>query len=84
MSYEEYAIYWIGRDKYKKLLKKYNLRAKDWTYGRVKYFCKEVDKLIEAEQKKYYKNQEKVVQKNQKLFNIIKWLKTFIHQWLNR
>lgn len=84
MSYEEYAIYWIGRDKYKELLKKYNLCTKKWTYGRCKYFYKEVDKLIKAEQKKYYKNQEKVVQKNQKLFNIIKQLKALIHQWLNR
>ena len=45
------VIDFIGKDKYKELVKKHNLCTKKWTYGRTKAFYKEVAKIIDETRK---------------------------------
>lgn len=48
MSYNNYAISILGKEKWNELVRKYNLCTKKWTLGRTKEFYKEVDKEIKA------------------------------------
>lgn len=49
------TIDFIGKEQYVELLKKYNLCTKKWTYGRAKYFYKELNKIIKAKMKELRK-----------------------------
>lgn len=49
----EEVIKVIGKEKYMELLKKYNLCTKKWTYGRTKYFYKEIKRLYKKRLPEY-------------------------------
>ena len=49
----EEVIKVIGKEKYIELLKKYNLCTKKWTYGRTKYFYKEIKRLYKKRLPEY-------------------------------
>ena len=46
ISYNDYAIEILGKDKWNELVKEFNLCTKKWTRGRTKAFYKRVDNLI--------------------------------------
>lgn len=46
ISYNDYAIEILGKDKWNELVKGFNLCTKKWTRGRTKVFYKRVDNLI--------------------------------------
>lgn len=52
ISYNNYAINILGKDKWNELVKEFNLCTKKWTYGRTKAFYKRVDNLIKKTIKK--------------------------------
>lgn len=56
ISYNNYAINILGKDKWNELVKEFNLCTKKWTYGRTKAFYKRVDNLIKKTIKKETEN----------------------------
>lgn len=46
MSYNDYAINILGKERWNELVKQYNLNTKKWTIGRTKDFYKKVEKEI--------------------------------------
>ena len=56
ISYNDYAIEILGKNKWNELVKEFNLCTKKWTCGRTKGFYKRVDNLIKKKLKEERKN----------------------------
>lgn len=65
MSYNDYAIEILGKERWNELVKQYNLNTKKWTYGRTKNFYKQVQEEI----KQTINPKEKKINIIKKLFN---------------
>lgn len=67
VSYNDYAISIIGKERWNQLVKEYKLCTKKWTIGRTKDFYKQVDKEIREKLKS-----EKEIKKHNRFVSILK------------
>jgi len=74
ISFNDYAISILGKQRWNELVKKYKLCTKKWTLGRTKDFYKQVDFEIRKKIKS-----EADIKKHNKLLTILK--KAFKRRW---